>query len=336
MKNILITGGAGFIGSHLVSHLTQSKDNNVIAIDNFISSDFYNIEEFLRLPNFEFIKYDLIEPIFLDKFDELHKFKVQVYGIEEIYHLACPTSPKDSDRLPLQTCLANSHATRNALEIARQYHSKFLFTSSSAVYGRVADNLQPVKETAWGIVETLGPRACYIDGKRFAENLVVYYGAEYNFPTKIARLFNTYGPRMRVGDGRIVPDFVDQAIKHEDVIIYGGETATNTFCYVGDMVDGLIAMMRSGESGPFNIGGEYLYKLKDIAQAVINIIDSRSRITFEPPLPYRDPEPIPDITLIKERLGWLPITPIEDGLVKTVKSMEASQIKKFCPVTDNE
>lgn len=331
MKNILVTGGAGFMGSHLTAQLIQSAENNVIVVDNFISSDVYNINDLLSRPNFEFIKYDLIRPLDIDKFHELHKFRVKVYGIEEIYHLACPTSPKDYDRFPLETCLANSHATKNALDIAKRYQSKFLFTSSSAVYGRVPRDQQPVKETQWGVVETLGPRACYIDGKRFAENLVVYYGSEYNFPTKIARPFTTYGPKMRIGDGRIIPDFVAQALKNEDLIIYGDESTASTFCYVTDMIDALTALMNSNESGPMNLGGQYLFKLKDIAQAVIDIINSESKITYEAPLPYRDPEPIPDITLVKERLGWLPITPIEDGIVKTVRAMEASQIKKFKP-----
>lgn len=331
MKNILITGGAGFLGAHLVEKLLANPDHNIIVVDNFITSDIYNINEFLRQPNFEFIKFDLTHPLNFDKFPELHKFRLQVFGIEEIYHLACPTSPKDYDHFPLETCLANSHATKNTLDIARHFQSKFLFTSSSAIYGRVAPADQPVKETQWGFLETLGPRACYNDGKRFAENLVVYYGTEYNFTTKICRPFNSYGPKMRIGDGRIVPDFVAAALANEDLIIYGHEDIASTFCYVTDMIDAIVSLMASPESGPMNLGGQYLYKLKDVAQAVIDIINSESHIVFEAPLPYRDPEPIPDITIARERLGWLPITPIEDGLVKTVRSMEAGQIKKFKP-----
>ena len=331
MKNVLITGGAGFLGSHLTAQLIQSEEINVIAVDNFISSDVYNIDEFLRKPNFEFIKFDLTRPLEIDKFHELHKFRIKIYGIEEIYHLACPTSPKDYDRFPLETCLANSHATKNALDIARRYQSKFVFTSSSVVYGRVPQDQQPVKETQWGTVETLGPRACYIDGKRFAENLVVYYGSEYNFLTKIVRPFTTYGPKMKMGDGRTIPDFVAQALKNEDIIIYGDENISSTFCYVKDMIAAFISMMESDESGPINLGGQYPYKLKEIAQAIIDITDSKSKIIFEAPLPYRDPEPIPDISIARDKLGWLPITPIEDGLIKTVRAMEAAQIRKFKP-----
>jgi UDP-glucuronate decarboxylase len=331
MKNILITGGAGFLGSHLTAKLIQNKDINVIVVDNFITADFYNIEEFVRKPNFEFLKYDLIQPLNLDKFDELNKFKLKIYGIEEIYHLACPTSPRDYDRLPLQTCLANSHASKNMLDLAKRFKAKFLFVSASAVYGKIPLIEQPVSETQWGTLETLGPRACYSDGKRFAENLTVYSGAEFSFPTKIVRVFHTYGPKMRLNDGRIVPDLVMQAIKGQDIIIYGDKNTASTFCYVEDMIDGLVKMMESPESGPINLGGEQLYRLIDVAQAISKITESSSNIIFKEPLPYRDAEPVPDITLAKEKLGWLPVTSLEDGLVKTVKAMQAGQIVKFKP-----
>ena len=331
MKNILITGAAGFLGSHLTEALLKDPENNIIALDNFITSDFYNIEEFVRNPHFEFVKHDLVAPLKLDEYSELNKFKIKIYGVEEIYHLACPTSPKDYDRLPLQTCLANSEGTRNALEIARHYRSKFLFVSSSAVYGKVNQEDQPVKETQWGYVETLGPRACYIDGKRFAENLVVYYASEYNFPVKILRVFNTYGPKMRLSDGRIIPDFVAQALNNKPMVIYGNELTASTFCYVTDMVDVFIKMMSSEQSGPYNVGGEDLYSLRDIGEAIITLTKSSSLITFEDPLPYRDPDPLPDITLAKESLGWIPITPIENGLSKTIHAMQAGIIHKFDP-----
>ena len=331
MKNILITGGAGFLGSHLTAKLIQKKDINVIIVDNFITTDFYNIEEFVRKPNFEFLKHDLIQPLNLDKCDELNKFKLKIYGIEEIYHLACPTSPKDYNRLPLQTCLANSHASKNALDLAKRFKAKFLFASASAVYGKIPLAKQPVRETQWGTLETLGPRACYSDGKRFAENLTIYSGAEFSFSTKIVRIFHTYGPKMRLHDGRIVPDLVLQALKNQNILIYGDKNTASTFCYVDDLINGLIKMMDSDESGPINLGGEQLYKLTDIAQAVIEITNSQSKIIFKEPLPYRDPEPVPDITLAKKKLDWLPITPLEDGLVKTVKAMQASQILKFKP-----
>ena len=331
MKNVFITGGAGFLGSHLSSALLQQEDTNVIALDNFITSDYYNIEEFVRKSNFEFLKHDLVNPINLEQFAELNKFKIKIHGIEEVYHLACPTSPKDYDRLPLETCLANSHATVNALEIARRYKANFLLTSSSAVYGKVDLQDQPVKENHIAKIANLSPRGCYIDGKRFAENLVMYYASRYNFSGKILRLFNTYGPKMRFRDGRIVPDFIDAAIKNEDIIIYGGKEATSTFCYASDMVDGLVKMMQSSEIGPFNIGAEIVYRLTDVAEAVITFVGSTSKIIFDSPLPYKDPEPLPDITAIKEKLGWIPITPLEEGLAKTIKIMRASQIIKFQP-----
>lgn len=328
MKNVLVTGGAGFIGSHLVETLLKDKDVNIIALDNFITSDFYNIESFTRNPSFEFIKHDLTQPIELEKFAELNKFKLKIYGIEEIYHLACPTSPKDYDRLPLQTCLANSEATKNALDIAKKYRSAFLFVSASAVYGAIPAH-EAVKETSMGVLETLGPRSCYSDGKRFAENLVMYYAAEHNFQAKIARVFTTYGPRMRLNDGRIIPDFVYQALRVAPLIIYGNKTATATFCYVNDLVDGLIKLMLSDASGPMNLGSELVYRLKDVAEAILRITGSSSKIVYKDPIPYRTPEPVPDISLAKEKLGWIPVTSIEEGLVKTVRAMEASKIIKF-------
>lgn len=329
MKNILITGGAGFLGTHLAQALLKREGVNVIVVDNFITSSYYNIEEFIRQPNYEFLKLDLAQGLLLDKFPELNKFRVKVYGIEEIYHLACPTSPKDYDRLPLETCLANSHGTKNALDIARRYKATFLFVSASAVYGVSLHQNQPIKETSAGILETLGPRACYSDGKRFAENLVVYYGSEYNFQTKIARVFSTYGPKMRLDDGRIIPDMIVQAIRGKPVVIYGDKNTATTFCYVDDMVDGLIKMMASSESGPMNLGSQDVYAMQDLARAIIAMTGSKSQIIYKDPFPYREKEPIPDIALAKEKLEWLPVTAIEEGLFKTVQYMRASDIITF-------
>jgi len=329
MKNILITGGAGFLGSHLAAKLIQNQNTNIIIVDNFITSDFYNIEALVRKPNFEFVKHDLVHPLNLEKFDELNKFKIKMYGIEEIYHLACPGSPKDHKHLPLQICLINSYAVKNTLDLAKQFKSKFLFASSSAVYGIVPPENQPVLETQWGRLENLGPRSCYSDGKRLAENLVVYFGSEFSFPTKIARIFQTYGPKMRLRDGRIIPKFISKALQSLDIVICGDKETAGTFCYIDDMIDGLIKLMDSEESSPINLGAEHLYKLTDIAQAIIDITKSHSKIICKKPLSYMDPEPIPNISRAKEILTWLPVTPIENGLVKTVKEMEAGQIHKF-------
>jgi len=329
VKNILITGGAGFLGSHLVENLIQNKENNIIVIDNFITSDFYNIENFVRQPNFELIKQDITKNFNLDNFDELGQFKLKVYGIEEIYHFACPTSPKNFDKLPLETCLANSHGTKNILDIAKRYQSKFLFSSASAVYGKVPAKDQPVLENHRAKITTLGPRACYIDGKRFAENLIIYYAAQYNFPVKIARIFHTYGPKMRLGDGRLIADFIAKALKNQPIKIPGNKKTTRTLCYIKDMIDGLIKFMQSDETGPINFGATQLYKVEDIAQVIIDIIGSSSKISYDKPLPFRNPEPIPNIKLAQEKLDWMPITPPEEGLVQTVKAMQASQIMKF-------
>lgn len=329
MKNILITGGAGFLGSNLAAKLIQDQNANIIIVDNFITSDFYNIETFVRKPNFEFVKHDLIYPINLEKFDELNKFKIKIYGIEEIYHLACPGSPKNHKLLPLQICLVNSYAVKNTLELARQFKAKFLFASSSAVYGIVPQENQPVVETERGKLENLGPRSCYSNGKRFAENLIVYFGSEFSFPTKIARIFQTYGPKMRINDGRIIPKFIYNCLRGMNIIIYGDKETSRAFCYVDDMIDGLIKLMDSEESGPINLGADHLYKLSDIAQAIIDITESRSKIIYKKPPAYTEPEPVPNISKAKEMLAWLPVTPIENGLIKTVKEMEAGQIHKF-------
>jgi UDP-glucuronate decarboxylase len=328
MKNIIITGGAGFIGSRLVHHILTQQDVNVIVIDNFITSGFYNIEEFVSHHNFEFIKHDLTEPIDLDKFDELNKFKLKIYGIEEIYHLACPTAPRDHQALPLEVSLANSQATKNILEAARRYQAQFLFASASDVYGEVPLEQQPVKESDVGRLEILGLHGAYANGKRFAENLVVHYGLKFNFKTKIVRLFNTYGPEMRLGDGRIITDFIEQTLKNENIIIFGDEKSVSSFCYIDDMIDGLLKMMAHEESGPINLGGEHPYKLKDVAEAIIHLSNSKSQIVYEPLKAGVYLEPIPDITLAKEKLGWLPVVPIEQGLAKTVEALEAVKVLK--------
>jgi UDP-glucuronate decarboxylase len=191
-----------------------------------------------------------------------------------------------------------------------------------------------VKEGHDAHLETLGPRGCFIDGKRFAENITAYYGAQHKFQTKILRIFNTYGPKMRLDDGRIIPDFVHSALQNQDIAIAGDENTTSTFCYAADMIDGFIKVMGTDEKGPFNIGSEQLFRLKDVAEAVIQITGSRAKVVYTAPPPSEIPEPVPDIAIIKEKIGWLPITPLESGLTKTIKAMQGSLIMKWRPEPD--
>ncbi len=316
--NVLITGGAGFIGSHLADALI--RDYHVIAIDNFITGSERNIDHLLQNPEFEFIKHDLTQPLDFAKYPETKKFKVELQGIQEVYHLACPTSPKEYNNFPIETLLANSHATLNALEIAKKNQSKFLFLSSSAVYGEVSG--APIREDNWGLVDPIGPRSCYNEGKRFAESLIMNYHQKFGLDTKIARVFNTYGPRMRLDDGRMIPDFVISALKNEPVKIYGTESDIGSYCYVSDMIEALMRLIKSEIHTPINLGSMQEIHLVEVAKLIIQLANSSSQIEFQPPLPYTAKQLIPDINLAKESLDWFPMVSLEDGLYKTIEDMK--------------
>jgi len=318
-KNILITGGAGFIGSHLADALVEN--NNIIAVDNFITGSERNIDHLLKNPNFEFIKHDLVHPLDLAKFPETKKFKAQLQGVQEIYHLACPTSPKEYNKLPIETLMTNSHATLNALEIAKKYKAKFLFLSSSAIYGETdAEGL--IKEDNWGMVDPIGPRSCYNEGKRFGESLVNNYHLKLKLDAKIARVFNTFGPRMKLDDGRMIPDLVVSALSNKPLTIYGTEQDTGSYCYVSDMVDALVKLMASDINTPVNLGTMQEVQLHEVAKLIVQLTGSNSKIEFKPPLPYSSKQLIPDIALAKESIDWFPIIALEDGLRHTIEEMK--------------
>jgi len=321
-KNVLITGGAGFIGSHLCDRLV--KEDKVICIDNFITGNIDNINHLLQYPNFRFIKQDITEQFDLEQFEELRPFKVAFQGIQEIYNLACPTSPKDYNMYPIETLLANSLGTKNILDLAVKYEAKFIHLSTSAIYGEPLED-KPFPEDYWGFIDPIGPRSCYNEGKRFAESLIVGYRNVHNLEAKIARVFNTYGPRMKLTDGRMIPDFINQALKNEKIIIYGEKEGKATFCYISDIVDGVIKMMSSKELGPINLGSDREYKFFDIASKIKEITESSSNIVFEKPFPYLAKQGVPDIRLAKERLGWFPVVPHEDGLQRTIEYMKGSK-----------
>ncbi len=323
-KNILVTGGAGFIGSHLCDELI--KRSHVICLDNFITGQEENIDHLNQNPDFEFIKYDITSPILLEEFKELRKFQVEFQGIQEIYHLACPTSPKKYNAYPIETLLANSFGVKTALDLAVKYKAKFLFASTDAVYGEPQPNQGPFKEDYWGYVDHLGARGCYDEGKRFGETLVVNYRKKYKIDTKIARIANTFGPRMRFDDGRVIPDYINSAVNNKSLIIYGDQNATTSFLYVSDLIEALKKIMSSSEPGPINIGSQDVYRLEDIAKRIIELSGSDSKIVFEAPLPYTTVQNIPDLTLAKEKLGWFPMVNLEDGLKKTIEVMQASKV----------
>lgn len=321
-KNILVTGGAGFIGSHLCDELI--KHHKVICVDNFSTGSEENINHLLKHPDFEFIRHDMVEPLDLESLPELRAFKVAFQGVQEVFNLACPTSPKDYNAYPTETLLANAYGTKNALDIAVRYGAKFLHVSTSAIYGEPLE-ATPFPENYWGYIDPIGPRSAYNEGKRFAESLVVNYRKKYHVDAKIVRMFNTYGPRMRLTDGRMIPDFVKSALANDPLAIYGTEEEQSTYCYVTDMIEGLMRMMKSNEVGPVNLGNPQTHKVSDVAKLIVEITSSRSLIRYEPHLPYTAKQGVPNIRLAKEKLGWFPVVPLDDGLLRTVDYMRGSK-----------
>jgi UDP-glucuronate decarboxylase len=314
-RNILISGGAGFIGSHLCEELI--KDNNIICLDNFITSTVENIRFLLQNPNFEFIKGDINEPLALDKLPELKKFQVNIFGIQEIYNLACPTSAKNFDQLVIETLLANSQGLKNVLDLAVKYDAKLLHASSAVVYGP-RTTLEKIKEDNFGSVNFSSPRSCYDEGKRFAETMIITYNNFYKKNFKIARIFRTYGPRLALNDGQMISDFIINALDNKDLIIYGDPNLSTTLCYVSDIVDGMIKLMKSNISQPVNLGGDADILLSEVAQKIINLTNSTSKIVYRDNLQFITPLCLPDISLAKEKLGWYALTTLANGLQKTM------------------
>jgi UDP-glucuronate decarboxylase len=316
-KNILVTGGAGFVGSHLCERLL--KDARVICMDNFVTSSEFNIDPMLKNADFEFIRHDVNIPFDLDAFPELARFKLKFQGIQEIYHFAAPTSPKKFDQFRLQTLYTNSLGTKNVMDAAVKYGAKTLLASSSVVYGmRPADN-RPFREEEWGSVDTLSPRACYDEGKRFAETVCATYAQVHGLDVKIARLFRAYGPRMPLFDGHMIPDFILNALDGKPLQVFGDESFHTSLVYVDDMVDAILKLMKAPpDVGPVNIGSDLDMPIVDVAQRILEMTGSSSAITFQPPLQFMTQLGLPDISKAKERLGWLPLVTIDDGLKKAI------------------
>ncbi len=316
-KNVLVTGGAGFLGSHLCERLL--KEAKVICMDDLSSSTIQNIDHLLQYPDFEFIKYDVNKPINLDDFDELDKFGVKYQGVQEIYHLACPTSPKNFEAKKMNSLWANSSSMISTLDLAVKYRSKYVFSSSSVVYGPATPERRIFAETDEGIVDHLSPRGCYDEGKRFAETCVATYKQVYGIDAKIGRVFTTYGPRMRLRDGHLIPDFILNALEGKDLVIYGDGDMDQTLCYVSDMVDGLVKLMHTGpQVSLINLGSDQIFKMSDIADAIIQMTRSSSKIVYEDPLVFLTAKGIPDLRRAKEMLGWIPLVRVQDGLRKTI------------------
>ncbi len=319
-KNILILGGAGFIGSHLAERLLSEA--NVICLDNFSSSGSSNINHLLRFPNFKFIRADITENIDLENNPDLDIFQIKVFGISEIYNLACPTSVNNFAHLKKATLEANTKGLLNSLELAVKYKAKFLQASSSVVYGET-NREDYVSEEYRGISDMLDDRACYDEGKRYAESITKTYADIHDLEVKIVRIFRTYGPKMLLDDGQMIPDFILNAIDGKDLEIFGTEDFRTSLCYISDIVEGCLAVMKSGINQPVNLGATDVYKLVDVAQQIINLTGSKSKVVFKDSKVFMRELALPDIKFIRNELGWLPIVTLEEGLRKTIEFTQA-------------
>ena len=323
-KNVLVTGGAGFLGSHLCERLL--KEAKVICMDNFSNSSAQNINHLLQYPDFEFINYDVTKPLDLVQFPELDKFKVKFQGIQEVYHLACPTSPKEFEKQKMDSLRANSVATINTLDLAVKFRAKYVFASSSVVYGEPTKKKNIFKEDDLGIFNHLSPRACYDEGKRFSETCVETYRQVYGLDGKIARVFTTYGPHMKIFDEQLIPDFIINAIAGRDLVVYGDETFSTSLCYATDVVDGLARLMASDpEVKIVNLGGDEIIRMVEVAEMIIKMTGSQSKVVFQPPLLFLTKKGAPDLSYARDRLDWMPLGRLEDGLDKTIDYVQANK-----------
>ncbi len=313
-KRILVTGGAGFIGSHLCETLLK-EGREVICVDNFFTGTKANIVHLLDEPYFEIMRHDICFPLYVE--------------VDEIYNLACPASPIHYQRDPVQTTKVSVLGSINMLGLAKRLKIKILQASTSEVYGD--PEIHPQPEIYWGNVNPIGPRACYDEGKRCAETLFFDYHRQHGIKIKVVRIFNTYGPRMHPDDGRVVSNFIVQALKNEPITVYGDGNQTRSFCYVDDLVEGIIRMMNSPDDfiGPVNLGNPEEYRIIELAETIIKLIGSRSKVVFKP-LPQDDPKRRrPKIDLAKENLGWEPKFSLEQGLKRTIEYFDSLLSKEL-------
>ncbi len=305
---VLVTGGAGFLGSHLCERLLQ-QGKDVICLDNFFTGTKDNIISMLENPHFEVMRHDVTFPLYAE--------------VDEIYNLACPASPIHYQHDPVQTTKTSVHGAINMLGLAKRINAKIMQASTSEVYGD--PQIHPQTEDYWGHVNPNGIRSCYDEGKRCAETLFFDYRRQHDLPIKVARIFNTYGPRMHPNDGRVVSNFIVQALTGEDITIYGDGSQTRSFCYVDDLISGFIKLMDSADevTGPFNLGNPIEFTIKELAEKVVEMVGSDSKIIYEP-LPSDDPtQRCPEITRAKESLNWEPTVKLEKGLIPTIAYFES-------------
>lgn len=314
MKRILVTGGAGFLGSHLCKKLLN-EGNEVLCVDNFFTGRKQNIHNLLDYKNFEFLRHDITSPLYVE--------------VDQIYNLACPASPIHYQFDPVQTTKTSVMGSINMLGLAKRLKIKILQASTSEVYGDPAIHPQP--ENYWGNVNPIGPRACYDEGKRCAETLFFDYHRQHQLEIKVMRIFNTYGPHMQANDGRVVSNFIMQALQNQPITIYGLGTQTRSFCYVDDLIEGMYALMqtKNGITGPINIGNPGEFSMIELAEAIIELTNSKSELIFNP-LPKDDPQKRrPDITQAREILGWEPKIALRDGLEKTISYFQGQLRGEF-------
>jgi len=303
-KRILVTGGAGFLGSHLCDRLV-TEGHEVICLDNFFSGSKKNVGHLLGKPNFELMRHDLVQPVFLE--------------VDEIYNLACPASPIHYRHNPVKTVKTSVMGAINMLGLAKRVRAKILQASTSEIYGD--PKVHPQKEDYWGNVNTIGPRSCYDEGKRCAETLFFDYHRQNNVNIRVVRIFNTYGPRMHPNDGRVISNFVVQALTNQDITVFGDGSQTRSFCYVDDLIDGLIRMMNGPDDfvGPVNLGNPGEFSVLTLAKLIIKLTDSQSKIVFKS-LPKDDPlQRQPNIALAKQQLDWEPTVDLQEGLMETIE-----------------
>jgi UDP-glucuronate decarboxylase len=302
-KRVLVTGGAGFLGSHLCERLLNDG-SDVLCLDNFYSGTKDNVTHLLNNPHFELIRHDVTFPLYVE--------------IDEIYNLACPASPIHYQWDPVQTTKTSVHGAINMLGLAKRTKAKILQASTSEVYGD--PEVHPQKENYWGHVNPIGVRSCYDEGKRCAETLFFDYHRQYNLSIKVVRIFNTYGPRMHPNDGRVVSNFIVQALRGENITIYGDGTQTRSFCYVDDLIEGLVRMMNTSDeiTGPINVGNPNEFTIKQLAETILKMVGGKSKLVLKP-LPQDDPKQRqPNITLAREALNWEPQVNLEKGLGETI------------------
>lgn len=304
MQRVLVTGGAGFLGSHLCDRLI-ADGNDVLCVDNFFTGTKPNVTHLLNHPHFELMRHDVTFPLYVE--------------VDQIFNLACPASPIHYQHDPVQTTKTSVHGAINMLGLAKRVKARILQASTSEVYGD--PEIHPQLESYWGRVNPIGPRSCYDEGKRCAETLFFDYYRQHQMDIKVVRIFNTYGPRMHPNDGRVVSNFIVQAIRGNDITIYGDGQQTRSFCYVDDMIEGFVRMMGSehGFTGPVNLGNPGEFTMLELAEKVLNLVGSKSKLVFLP-LPTDDPKQRqPDITLARKKFDWRPTVALEDGLKETIK-----------------